>query len=146
MSGVLFAKAENVAVRVLDVKIEACPRPCFKRLDHLSPTHFQLAEQASDARYGNVCIQMFVLFAMFSVRGELRRMLEMDGESVTRDARVERLILEIELEAKLVTVVRNCPVKIIDEKLRRYPSNARSTVNCHCGHLIPPPVNGLPAF
>src|SRR5689334_12399049 len=100
MSGVLFAKAENIAVRILDVKIEAGPRPCFKRLDHLSPTHFQLAEQSPDARYGNVRVQMFVLFPMFSVRGELRRKLEMDCESVTRDARIKRLILEIELEAK----------------------------------------------
>src|SRR5579859_3051881 len=146
MSGVLFAKAENVAVRILDVKIEAGPRPCFKRLDHLSPTHFQLAEQSPDARHGDVRVQVFILFPVFSLRGQFRRMLEMDCESVTGDARVERLILEIELEAKLVTVVRNCPVKIIDEKLRRYPSKARSIVNCYCGHLIPPPVNGLPAF
>src|SRR5262249_586533 len=117
-SGVLFTKAENVAVRILDVKIEACPRSFFKRLDHLSPTHFQLAEQASDARHGNVRVQMFVLFPVFSVRGQFRRMLEMYRESVAPDARIERLILKIELEAKLVTVLRNRSVKIIDEKLR----------------------------
>src|SRR5262249_42353496 len=144
-SGVLFTKAENVAVRILDVKIEACPRSFFKRLDHLSPTHFQLAEQTSDARHGNVRVQMFVLFPVFSVRGQFRRMLEMDCESVTADARVERLILKIELEAKLVTVVRNRSVKIIDEKLRGYPGKVRSTMNCNCGHLIPQPVIGSPA-
>src|SRR5579864_5077950 len=103
-SGVLFAEAENVAVRILDVKIEAGPRPRLKRLDHLSPTRFQLAEQTSDARHGNVGVQMFVLFPVLSVRGQFRRMLEMYGKSVTRDARVERLILEVKLEAKLVTV------------------------------------------
>jgi hypothetical protein len=73
---------------------------------------------------------MFVLFPVFSLRGQFRRMLEMYGKSVTRDAGVERLILEIELKAKLVTIVRNCPVKIIDEKLRRDPSKARSMVSC----------------
>ena len=39
--GVLFTKAENVAVSILDIKIEACPRSFFQRLEHLSPTHFQ---------------------------------------------------------------------------------------------------------
>src|SRR6476646_5400721 len=128
-SGILFAEAENVAVRIFDVKIKAGPGPGFKRLDHLGPTHLQLAEQTPNARHGNVRVQMFVLFPVFSLRGRLRRMLEMYREAVTRDARVERLILEIEFEAKLVTVVSNCPVKIIDEKLRRDPSKARSTVN-----------------
>ena len=63
---------------------------------------------------------------MFSVGGEFRRTLEMYGESVAADARVERLIVKIEGEAELVTVVRNCPVKIIDQKLRAYPSKVRS--------------------
>jgi len=84
---------------------------------------------------------MFVLPAVFSVRARFRRMLEVYGESVTRDARVERLVLKRELEAKLVTVVRNCPLEIIDEKLRGYPSKLSGMVNCHCRHLIPPPVN-----
>src|SRR5271157_2263254 len=136
-SGVLFTKAENVAVRILDAKIEACPWSFFKRLDHLSPTHFQLAEQTSDARHGNIRVQMFVLFPVFSVRGQFRRTLEMHRESVTRNARVERLIIKIELEAKLVTVIRNCSVKIIDKKLRGYPSKVRSTLNCHSGRFIP---------
>src|SRR5262245_11428073 len=87
---------------------------------------------------------MFVLFPVFSVRGRFRRMLEMYREAVTPDARIERLILKIELEAKLVTVVRNRPVKIIDEKLRGYSGNVRSTVNCNSGHLIPRPVIGSP--
>ena len=123
--GVLFTKAENVAVSILDIKIEASPRSFFKRLEHLSPTHFQLAEQATDAAYCNVRIQMFVLFPEFSVRGQFRRTLEMYPESVTRDSGVERLILKTKLEAKPVAVVCNCSVEIIDEKLRGYPGNVR---------------------
>jgi hypothetical protein len=59
---VRFTKAENVAVSVLDIKIAAGPRSFCKRLEHLSPTYFQFAEQATDTAYGNVRIQMFVLF------------------------------------------------------------------------------------
>jgi hypothetical protein len=44
----------------------------------------------------------------------------MDREPVTRDRRVKRLILKIELEAQLVAIVCNGSVKIIDEKLRGY--------------------------
>ena len=133
----LFTKAENVAVSILDIKIEARPRSLFKRLEHLSPTHFQLAEQAPDPAYGNVRIQMFVLFPVFPVGGQFRRTLEMYPESVARDRGVERLILKIKLEAKLVAVVCNCPAEIIDEKLRGYPCNVRRTATCDCGHLIP---------
>jgi hypothetical protein len=86
---------------------------------------------------------MLVLFPVFSVPGQFRRMLEMYRESVARDARVERLIIKIEREAKLVTVIRTGSVKIIDKKLRSYPSKVRSTVNCHNGHLIPRPVKRL---
>src|SRR5579864_4215351 len=84
---------------------------------------------------------MFVLPPEFSVGGQFRRMLEMYGESVTRDARVERLVLKSEFEAKLLTVVRNCSAEIIDEKLRGYPSKVSGSVNRHCRHLIPPPVS-----
>ena len=134
---VSFTKAENVAVSVLDIKIEACPGSFFKRREHLSATRFQLAEQTMDAAYSNVRIQMFVLFPMFSAGGQLRRTLQMDRASVTRDSRIERLIPKIKLEAKLVAVVSNGSVEIIDEKLRRYPGKLRSTLACQCGHLIP---------
>src|SRR5215472_17899516 len=79
---------------------------------------------------------MFILLPVFSVSTQFRRMLEMDRESVARDGRVERLIREIELEAQLVTVVPNRPVKIVDEKLRGYPGQVRSAVSCRCGHFI----------
>ena len=69
------------------------------------------------------------------VAGEPRPMLEMDSESITADAGIEVFILKIELEAKLITVICNRPVKIIDEKLRDYASKVRSTVNCLCGHV-----------
>jgi hypothetical protein len=129
-SGVLFAETENVAVRVLDVKIKACPRSFFEGLDHVSPTHLQLAEQASDTGHGNVRVQMLVLFPVRSVSGQFRRVLEVYRESVTSDARIERLILEIELEAEpvTITIVRNRLIKIVDEKLRGDPRNLRSTV------------------
>lgn len=61
---------------------------------------------------------MFVVFSVLSFRGQFRSMLQMYRQSVPRDSRVERLILEIEVEAEFVKVVCNCPVKIIDEKLR----------------------------
>src|SRR5262249_1260125 len=79
---------------------------------------------------------MFVLFAVFSRDGRFRRTLEMDGESVTADARIKTLILEIEREAKLVTVVANGAIKIIDEKLRGDTGKTRSLMNCHRGHNI----------
>jgi hypothetical protein len=74
---------------------------------------------------------MFVLFPVFSLRGQFRRVLKMYCESVARDGCVERFISEIEGEAKLVTIVCNGAVKIIDEKLRSYPGKACSLVNCH---------------
>ena len=77
---------------------------------------------------------MLVLFAVFSVRGRFRRTLQMDGESVTRDARVKRLIRKFEGETKLVTVIGDGTVKIIHQKLRDYPGKARSRVNGDCGH------------
>src|SRR5947208_3728900 len=110
-SGVLFTKAKNVAVRVLDVKIQACPRSLFQRPDHLSATPFQLAEQIPDTRDGNVGVQMFVLFPEFSFRSQSRRFLKVYRKSVAADTRIERLVLEVELEAEFVAVVRDRPVK-----------------------------------
>ena len=49
-SGDLLAKAENVAVTILDVKIEACPRCFLKRLDHFGPAHFVLATREQHMR------------------------------------------------------------------------------------------------
>ena len=43
-SGVRFTKAENMAVRIFDVKIEAGPRSLFKRLDYASSARFQFSE------------------------------------------------------------------------------------------------------
>jgi hypothetical protein len=80
---------------------------------------------------------MLVLFPVRSVSGQFRRMLEVYRESVTADGRIERLIREIELEAKPVTVVRNRSIKVVDEKLRGDPSNLRATANCHWRHLVP---------
>src|SRR5258708_2989600 len=134
-SGARFTETENVAVRVLDVEIKACPGSFFERLDHCRATRLQLAEQISDTGHGNVRVQMLVLFPVRPVGSQFRRMLEVDRASVTPDARIERLILKIELEAELVTIVRNGSIKIVDEKLRGDPRNLRSTTNCQCGHL-----------
>src|SRR6185437_8743469 len=133
-SGLPFTEAEDVAVRIFDVKIQAGPRLFFKRLDQLSATVFKLAEQSADAGDGDVRVQMFVLFPVLSFTREFRRALEMDGESVTADAGVKAFIHKIEIEAKLVTVVGNGPVKIVDQKLRRYSGNARCRVQCSCRH------------
>jgi hypothetical protein len=133
----LFTKAENVTIPVFDIKIEACPRSFFKRPDHVRPTHFQFAEQAADPRHGNVRIQMFVPFAMFSFRGQFRRTLQMNRESVPHDRRIERLIPKAELEAQLFAVVRDGCVKIVDEKLRDYSRQLRSALARHCRQFIP---------
>jgi hypothetical protein len=80
---------------------------------------------------------MLVLFAVRSVSGQFRRMLEVYRESVTSDAGIERLVFEIELEAEPVTIVRNRSIKIVHEKLRGDPGNLPSTTNCHWRHRIP---------
>src|SRR6185437_8301458 len=133
-SGLPFTEAEDVAVRVFDVKIQAGPRLFFKRLDQLSATVFKLAEQSADAGDGDVRVQMFVLFPVLSFTREFWRALEMDGESVTADAGIETFIHKIEIEGKLVTIVGDCPLKIVDQKLRRYSGNARCRVQCSCRH------------
>jgi hypothetical protein len=58
-------------------------------------------------------------------------MLEVYREPITHNTRIERLILEIELEAEPVTIVRNRSVKIVDQKLGGYPGNLRSAMTCH---------------
>ena len=72
----LFTETENVAVRVHDVEITACPGSFFEGLDDFSPTHLQLAEQASDTGHGHVRVQMLVLFPVRSVGRQLRRTLQ----------------------------------------------------------------------
>ena len=42
-------------------------------------------------------------------------MLEVYREPITRNTRIERLILEIELEAEPVAIVRNRSVKVINQ-------------------------------
>lgn len=73
---------------------------------------------------------MLVLFAVRPLGGQFHRKLEVYRESVTADASIERLILETELEAEPVTIVRNRSIEIVDEKLRCDSSNLRSTTNC----------------
>src|SRR5258708_28237784 len=79
---------------------------------------------------------MLVPFAVFSVCGQFRGQLEVNREAVARYARVERLILKIELESEILAVVRNRPPQIIDEKLRGNARKTRSTVNYCCGHCV----------
>jgi hypothetical protein len=68
-SGVLFTEAENVAVGIRDVEIDACPWSFFERLDHVCPTRLQLAEQVVDTGHGNVRVQMLVLFPVYPGSG-----------------------------------------------------------------------------
>ena len=142
-SGNPFAEAENVPVRVVDVKLEAGPRLLLQRVDDSRSTLFQFAEQIADARDGDISIEMLVLFAVFSLRGKLRGALKMDGEPVAADARVERFVSKIELEAKLLTVVRDCAVKVVDEKLGAIPVSCveRSTAVVDTSL---PPITGAP--
>jgi hypothetical protein len=64
--------SENIAIRILDIKIKPSPRSFFERPEHLPTTPCQLAEQAADVRHGNVRIQMFTLFPVLPVRDKLR--------------------------------------------------------------------------
>jgi hypothetical protein len=59
---------------------------------------------------------MLVLFPVLSVGHHFRGMLEVYREPITRNTRTERLILEIELEAEPVAIVRNRSVKVINQK------------------------------
>src|SRR5258708_2838335 len=120
----------------MDVKVPACPGSFFEGRDYVSPAGSQLAEQIRDARYRDIGVQMFVLFAVFSVCGQFRGQLEVNREAVARYARVERLILKIELESEILAVVRNRPPQIIDEKLRGNARKTHSTVNYCCGHWV----------
>ena len=47
---------------------------------------------------------MLVLFAVRPVGRQFRRVLQVDRESITTDAGVERLILEVEREAVMLVV------------------------------------------
>src|SRR2546421_207317 len=80
---------------------------------------------------------MLVLFAVCPLAVQFRPMLEVDRESITPDGRIERLILEIELETEPVAIVRNRSIKIVDKKLRGDPGNLRGSTNCRCSHVIP---------
>ena len=76
-----------------------------------------------------MCVQVLVLFAVRPVGRQFRRVLQVDRESITTDAGVERLIFEVEREAEPVPIVRNRSIEVVDEKLRGNPDNLRSTVN-----------------
>ena len=135
-SGVLLTETEDVALRIFDVEIAACPGSFFEGLDNFSPARLQLAEQRLDTGHGNVRVQMLVLFPVRPVVGEIRAVLEVYRESVTADAGIKRLIRKIDFEAKPVTILRNRSIEILDKKLRSDPRNLGSTTTYHFSHVI----------
>src|SRR5262245_52766546 len=130
-SGVLFAETKNVAVRIFDVEINACPGFFLERSDHLGPARLQLAKQLSDAGHSDVRVQMLVVLPVHPVGDELLCLFKVDGISIADDARIRRFVLEIEVEAEFVAIVRYRSVEIVDEKLRNNAANLRRTADRH---------------
>src|SRR5262245_27705911 len=95
-SGERFTETDHIAISVLDVEVEARPRSFFEGFDDLGPTRLQFLEQLPDARHGDVRIQVLILFPVRSFGSQFRRVLEVYRESVAADARVERLVREVE--------------------------------------------------
>src|SRR4051812_35437119 len=79
---------------------------------------------------------MLVLLSIFPVSRRLRSALEMDRESVASHRRIEILVLEIDFESKLVAVVGNRPVEIVDQELRNYGGDAGRVLSSCGRHAI----------
>jgi hypothetical protein len=58
-----------------------------------------------------------------------------DCEPVATDARLERLVYEIQFKAELVTIVRNRSIYIIDDELWRYALDLRGVADWHAKRL-----------
>src|SRR5215471_21493400 len=70
---------------------------------------------------------MFVLLAVRPIGERFRRALEMNREAVAADARVERLIAEVQVEPEPAAVIRNRRIEIVDQELRCDPGELRDT-------------------
>src|ERR1700704_6057168 len=95
--------------------------------------------QSRHARYRNVRIQMSMLLAVCSVADRFGSTFEMNRKAVAAHAGIERLVTEVQVESKLVAVVRNCSVEIVNQKLRRDSKDLRGTGPCLSDHHIDPP-------
>jgi hypothetical protein len=95
------------------VEIPARPRPLFQGLGDSRAARAQFIVQACGANDANVGVEMFMLLAMRSVGDRLRRALEMYRESIATDARVERLVAEVQVKSELAAVIRNRCLKIV---------------------------------
>jgi hypothetical protein len=74
--------------------------------------------QACRAHHTDVRVKMFMPLSMRSIGERFRRALEMNREAVTAHAGVERLVAEVQLESKPLTIIRNRRIEIVDPKLR----------------------------
>ena len=62
--------------------------------------------QPRHTKYADVHVEMFMLLAMRPVGDGLRRALEMNRKTVATNARVERLVTEVQVESELAAVIR----------------------------------------
>src|ERR1700730_11230229 len=99
--------------------------------------------QTRHARNRNVRIKMFMLLAVDPVANRFGSTFEMNRKAVAAHAGIERLVAEVQVESKLVAVIRNCSVEIVHQKLRRDSKDLRCTGHCLCDHHIDPPSSSL---
>src|SRR5881397_3978215 len=99
--------------------------------------------QSRHANYIDVRVEMFMLLAIRPVGDRLRRAFEMNSKTVTTDAGIERLVAEVQVESKLVAVIRDCSVEIVHQKLRRDSKDLCGTGHCLCDHHIDPPSRSV---
>src|ERR1700730_5980886 len=92
--------------------------------------------QTRHARYRNVRIKMFMLLAVDPVADRFGSTFEMNRKAVAAHAGIERLVAEVQVESKLVAVIRNCSVEIVHQKLRRDSKDLCGTGHCLCDHHI----------
>src|SRR5882724_5329242 len=81
---------------------------------------------------------MFMLLAVCPVADRFGSTFEMNRKAVAAHAGIGRLVAEVQVESKLVAVIRDCSVEIVHQKLRRDSKDLCGTGHCLCDHLDPP--------
>src|SRR5262245_17739729 len=109
-------KAENIAVRALDVEVLGAPRRGCERLHDRNAIRDALFVERFDSVDAGRCVEMLVVAPPLSLRLVLGRFLQVNFQSVDMTDRVESIPRLAEAEADLL-VVRNRALKVVDEEL-----------------------------
>jgi hypothetical protein len=105
-----FRKAEDVAVRILDVEIALAPGPQVEGPDDGSTTTDELVVQLLDSGDGQECVEVLLGPPMRALGLKLRCAFEMNHRAIARHAGVEILVDEIAVEAEALLVESQCVV------------------------------------